>query len=267
MNFWHFECDKPIRCPHQCSAEMNVVNIVDYNITVKTSTMDNSGTALPIYIVILGTSGKSPKKLLADKGFTLGSLVQLNVQTIDVGNPYGVSLYLDGNDLWRPEEIIVKKITPNGDAMEKNFKNTANRVLQSMDKSLTLKVQGTDESEDDENKNSTAMLDTEDLSKVIKLSCTDVLKDNENFGPTYITSNVNYMMFFAVCPPDCTRVQVRAIGMGIHPEESPICMNALVDRAISFYGGYISVNIFKGLDSYTGGSKVYLTNILNTLTY
>jgi hypothetical protein len=52
------------------------------------------------------------------------------------------------------------------------------------------------------------------------------------------------------------RVQVRAIGLGIHPEESPICINALVDRALSFYGGVISVNIYKGLSSYTGGKKM-----------
>ena len=82
--------------------------------------------------------------------------------------------------------------------------------------------------------------------------------DNENFGPTYVTSNVNYMMFLAECPSDCMRVQVRAIGLGMHPEESPICINALVDRALSFYGGVISVNIFKGLSSYTGGKKVYI---------
>jgi hypothetical protein len=91
---------------------------------------------------------------------------------------------------------------------------------------------------------------------VIKLGCTDILKDNENFGPTYVTANVNYMMFLAECPSDCMRVQVRAIGMGIHPEESPICINALIDKAISFYGGIISVNIFRGLASYTGGKKM-----------
>jgi hypothetical protein len=255
MNYWNFECEKPIRCPNQCSVELNVVNLVTYDVTVKTSTMENSGTAMPIYIVIFGTNGKSPKKLLADKGFPIGSLVQVSVQTLDIGNPEGISLFLNGNDLWRPEEIIIKKINSNGDSLEKNFKNTSNRVVTSMDKSLTLKLR-TEDSEDNSNKNSSSLLDTTELEKVIKLSCTDVLKENENFGPTYVGSNVNYMMFFAECPSDCMRIQMRAVGLGIHPEESPICINALIDRAISFYGGLITVNIFKGLDSYTGGMKM-----------
>lgn len=83
-----------------------------------------------------------------------------------------------------------------------------------------------------------------------------MIKDNGNFGPTYITSNVNYMNFLAECPSDCLRSQVKSIGMGIHPEDSPICINAIIDRAVSFYGGIISVNIYKGLHSYTGGKKM-----------
>ena len=51
-------------------------------------------------------------------------------------------------------------------------------------------------------------------------------------------------------------MKVRTIGLGIHPEEAPICISALVDRAISFYGGYISLSILNGIDSYTGGKKM-----------
>jgi hypothetical protein len=259
MNYWNFECEKAIKCPQRCVMELNVVNLLTYDITVKTSTIENSGTSLPIYVVIWGSNGKTPKKLLADKGFQTGSLVQVSLQTLDVGNPHGITFYLNGNDLWRPEEIIIKKINSTGESEEKNFKNVDNRILSSMDKSLTLKLPklGDNDSDDSSNSNSSSLLDTRDLEKVIKLSCTDVLKDNENFGPTYVTDNVNYMMFFAECPSDCMRVQMRAVGMGIHPEESPICINALVDRAISFYGGIITVNIFKGLPTYTGGIKMF----------
>jgi hypothetical protein len=256
MNYWNFECEKPIKCPQQCVQELNVVNLLTYDITVKTSSIENSGTSLPVYIVIWGSNGKTPKKLLADKGFATGSLMQVSMQTLDVGVPYGISLYLNGNDLWRPDEIIVKKINSNGESQEKNFKNSDNRVLTSMDKSLTLKLPKSEDSDESSNSNSSSLLDTKDQEKIIKLSCTDILKDNENFGPTYMTDNVNYMMFFAECPSDCMRIQMRAVGMGIHPEESPICINALVDRAISFYGGIITVNIFKGLSSYSGGKKM-----------
>jgi hypothetical protein len=82
------------------------------------------------------------------------------------------------------------------------------------------------------------------------------MKDNNSFGPSMATSNVNYMMILAECPSDCMRAQVRAVGIGIHPEESPICINAIVDRAMSFYGGVIAVSIFKGLPSYTGAKKM-----------
>lgn len=64
------------------------------------------------------------------------------------------------------------------------------------------------------------------------------------------------MMYLASCPNDCMRTQLKAVGLGIHPEESPICINAMVDRAISFYGGIIAVSIYKGLPSYTGGRKM-----------
>jgi len=83
------------------------------------------------------------------------------------------------------------------------------------------------------------------------------MKDNDLFGPNYVSENVNYMNFLAECPHDCLKAQTRAVGLGIHPEESPICINALVDRAMSFYGGVINISIFRGLASYTGGKKIY----------
>jgi hypothetical protein len=92
---------------------------------------------------------------------------------------------------------------------------------------------------------------------IIKLSCTDVVKDNDKFGPNYVSSFVNYMNFIIECPSNCHKEEARAIGLGIHPEESPVCINAIVDRAMSFYGGIISVSIFKGLPSYTGGKKIF----------
>jgi hypothetical protein len=64
-------------------------------------------------------------------------------------------------------------------------------------------------------------------------------------------------MVLAECPADCMSNQVKVIGLGIHPEDSPICITAIVDRAMSFYGGIIAISIFNGLPSYTGGKQMY----------
>ena len=92
---------------------------------------------------------------------------------------------------------------------------------------------------------------------MIKLACTDVVKDNDIFGPNYVGTNVNFFKVYAECPSNCHLIKTRAIGLGIHPEESPICINALVDRAMSFYGGLILISIYRGLPSYTGGKKIF----------
>ena len=91
--------------------------------------------------------------------------------------------------------------------------------------------------------------------------CNDVLKGNENFGPSYNNANnyVNYENFIAECPSGCIEHQSSqyVFGLSIHPEESPICLSAITDRAMSFYGGIISISIYKGLDTYTGGMKIF----------
>lgn len=260
MNYWTFECREPLQCPRNCQTELTVTNMENYDVTVKTSSLDNSGTTLPVYIVLWGNSKKSPKKLLTDRGFPTGSLVQSTISTLDVGNLYAISLYLNGDDMWRPEEIIVKKINSLGESVEKVFKNLGNSIVASLEKGLTIKLKNPDsDSDSDESDDaSNSLLDRNDQQRIIKLSCTDYLKDNENFGPSYGTSNVNYLMFLVSCPHDCMREPQKTIGLSIHPEESPICISAIVDRAMSYYGGIISVNIFKGLPSYSGGQKMYI---------
>jgi hypothetical protein len=97
------------------------------------------------------------------------------------------------------------------------------------------------------------------ILEIVKLSCTDQLKNHEEFGPSYVSNNVNYVNVLAECPSNCLRdTNLRAIGIGIHPEEAVICTSAIVDKAISFYGGIISVSVYSGLESYTGGKKMYI---------
>ena len=91
------------------------------------------------------------------------------------------------------------------------------------------------------------------------MSCTETILDNENFGPKYSKSFVNYSQFVVKCPSNCLKTQQRAVGLGIHPEDSPVCINAIIDRAIPVYGGKIILSIHNGLKSYTGNKKLYKT--------
>jgi hypothetical protein len=165
MNYWNFECGEPLKCP-KCSSELTVVNLISYDITVKTNPMEDSGTAIPIYIILLGTNGQTPKKLMSDKGFPTGLTVQVSIDTKDVGTMYGIILSINGYDNWRPEEVIVKKPSASG-CEEKIFKNVDNIVLATPDKSLTLKLPRPDASEgEDDNtttNNSNSLLNNNDL--------------------------------------------------------------------------------------------------------
>ena len=62
------------------------------------------------------------------------------------------------------------------------------------------------------------------------------------------------------CPFNCMREERSALGMGIHPENSSICMSAIVDGASSFFGGLLIVSIQNGLSEYIGGTKRLLSN-------
>jgi len=90
---------------------------------------------------------------------------------------------------------------------------------------------------------------------MIELSCTQKMKDLEVFGGKTMVNTTNYKMVIAKCPSDC-HVPAEGsdvFGYGIHPEESSICMSALVDRSIPFHGGVIGINVLTGLKEYEEG--------------
>lgn len=260
MEAWNFECEESIKCP-KCSTQLFVVSLVDYEITLKTSSLDNSGTTVPIYIQLWGTDAIAPKKLLSDKGFETGTTETLVIRTMNVGNLYAVSITIIGFNEFLPEEIIVKYDSQNG-RQERMFKNTENEIIDSSDKTLMLKLPKPNSKDNESeyekaNKNFNSVLSSKDKLKVIKISCVDVLKDNQNFGPKYVTNVVNYSMFLVECPSNCTKIKNRVYGLGIHPEESPICISAIIDRSMSLYGGIIGINVISGIQSYTGGKKIF----------
>lgn len=81
------------------------------------------------------------------------------------------------------------------------------------------------------------------------------MKDMEIFGGKTVVNSTNYKMVIAKCPHDC-HIAIEGsevFGYGIHPEESSICMSALVDRSIPFHGGVIGINVLTGLNAYEAG--------------
>lgn len=92
------------------------------------------------------------------------------------------------------------------------------------------------------------------ILEIIDLSCEQELVNSEptmdTFGPNYPTSNIEYINVLARCPSNCHATQGQIYGLGIHPDISPICLSALADKAISEYGGVISISIFPGLEKY-----------------
>jgi hypothetical protein len=93
-----------------------------------------------------------------------------------------------------------------------------------------------------------------DKSRIIHLTCEQTLTNpsptHKIFGPEYINGKGNYMSFLAQCPSDCHKHPNIVFGTGIHPSNSPICLSAMIDNAISYYGGIISISVFPGFSNY-----------------
>lgn len=98
------------------------------------------------------------------------------------------------------------------------------------------------------------MITPEELENVLDLECDQQMinpsPDQIIFGDNLPTANINYMNIIARCPANCHRYVGIVVGMGIHPENTPICLAAMVDNAISEYGGIISLSIYPGLKFY-----------------
>jgi len=83
---------------------------------------------------------------------------------------------------------------------------------------------------------------------MVSLTCDEVVKDNPKFGPNFVGQFPNYKMVIASCPAGCYKPsRSPTLGIGIHPEESSVCIAALIDKSSTLYGGVIGVNILTGL--------------------
>ena len=101
------------------------------------------------------------------------------------------------------------------------------------------------------------LLEDSEKVKVLSLTCTQVLENTDKnlFGPEYPTQKCEYFNILAKCPSNCHKETGTVFGVSIHPKNSPICLSAIVDKAMPQYGGLISISIFSGLDEYKVPSK------------
>ena len=97
-----------------------------------------------------------------------GSLVQIHIESINVGSVLGIMLFIKGNDEWRPEEIIVKKSAENVGFEEKVFKVPGNAILDSPARPLTLEL-NLPESNNSDDVGSRGLLDSKDQESKHKI--------------------------------------------------------------------------------------------------
>jgi len=57
--------------------------------------------------VIVGSTGKTAKKILSEKGFKKGALDEITIHTKDIGDVYQIILSETVTDPWGPETISV----------------------------------------------------------------------------------------------------------------------------------------------------------------
>lgn len=88
-------------------------------------------------------------------------------------------------------------------------------------------------------------------AKMISMSCTEKLNnDLRNFGPDFAGGKVNFESILVKCPVGCDKYSDSVYGVGIHPNSTPVCLAALVDKAMPPAGGLIAVNIYPALSKY-----------------
>lgn len=113
-----------------------------------------------------------------------------------------------------------------------------------------------DEGQDPNNANG-GLLSVEDKAKIIDLKCDQKLENpsssNQIFGPEFPTKKQNFISVLVRCPGNCHSLKEKVYGTGIHPINSPICISALIDDAMPYFGGIFSVSIFSGIKKYIIG--------------
>lgn len=286
---YHFDCLNPIE-PNGPIVTITESGIYPYQIEVKTGDFENDATNGPVHIILFGSKTTTSEKILSDSPLLKGSKHSTIINSQDIGEIIGFKLFLKGQGTWTPMSLTVKSIltsqnqhfelpdvhlqNPGRPSFEINLKSgdpskegagnysyglddesqiDADFQDWNNDYSSDLKKQKSKvESHLDINNPAGGFLEDHEKVKVLSLTCTQVLEntDKKLFGPDYTGKKCEYYNVLAKCPSNCHKETGTVFGVSIHPKNSPICLSAIVDKAIPEYGGLISISTFPGLDEY-----------------
>jgi len=254
---YSFECLKALepcdaRDGNECRMETEVEGLYPYEITMKAKAARGSGVHSPILIALIGEKGETQFKMFAERGLNDGEVKRRKIFSNKVGKLLGFRLSLPEQGSFAPASIKIKNLiskeTAIWDILEK-IKNPGKDTIK------VLKSQGKNDEGGNLHNPDGGLLSTRDRNQIIKLTCEQKLENpsrtNLLFGPDYPTSFPNYMNVLARCPGHCHLSKEKVYGLGIHPSSTPICIAAIVDNAVSIYGGIISISILPGMPKYT----------------
>eukprot|EP00340_Litonotus_pictus_P002490 CAMPEP_0170519088 /NCGR_PEP_ID=MMETSP0209-20121228/4623_1 /TAXON_ID=665100 ORGANISM="Litonotus pictus, Strain P1" /NCGR_SAMPLE_ID=MMETSP0209 /ASSEMBLY_ACC=CAM_ASM_000301 /LENGTH=1885 /DNA_ID=CAMNT_0010804883 /DNA_START=79 /DNA_END=5736 /DNA_ORIENTATION=- len=99
-----------------------------------------------------------------------------------------------------------------------------------------------------------ALTDPTDRKNIINLKCDEKLQnpteEDKKFGPAFPEGNAGFSTILAKCPHNCDQSTDPVYGVGIHPDISPVCTSAMVDKAIPPSGGIFAISTFPALTKY-----------------
>jgi len=92
-------------------------------------------------------------------------------------------------------------------------------------------------------------LDPQDQYLVRTVSCKTTGAEVFADYADYQEDGFNYEMKMVKCPADCNNNAI-IIGLGQHPQSTPVCAAAIVDGAMPVYGGIVAVNKYNGAQGF-----------------
>lgn len=259
---------------------------IPYDVTIKTSDAPGIYTKNQIHFSIIGSNGESGLRVFSDEGMGPSVSVTHTLDSRDVGEITGFKLILAGDGSLKPSSIVItNSINQNTKAFEipsttqlsspgsdtLNISDSAsdgasglssgnlfnaggpNIQVTSSSNPFSERSSSSSKSNQDVHDPLGGLINSNEKKKIIKLTCKQKLintGDEMLFGPDFPTQKVNYLNVLASCPANCHKESDTVLGVGVHPENSSICLSAIVDRAISLYGGIISISVVSGMNEY-----------------
>ena len=234
--------------------EAEVEGLHPFEITMKAKPARGSGISSPILVSIIGEKGEGQYKMFSEKGLKDGQVKRVKVFSHNVGKIVGFRLSLPEPGTFAPSSIKIKNLVNKQTAIWDITEKLKNPGHDSIKMEKTDEQNNNDDGGNMQNPHGGLLSNTE-KNKIINLKCDTKLENpsrtNLLFGPDFPTSFPNYMNVLARCPANCYLSKEKIYGIGIHPSSTPICLAAIIDNAVSLYGGIISISILPGMPKYT----------------